>query len=113
MASFASVRHHWWRTHGARMAHAWRTQAAWAKKSSSYAKILGETNFQPREFPRSGSKAKDGGRKRLNDGNKNGQLRIANATLGGARKAAWAKIIMLLYYFESEKGFMLRKIPNR
>ena len=24
--------------------------------SSSYAKILGETNFQPREFPRSGSK---------------------------------------------------------
>ena len=26
----------------------------------SYAKILGETNFQPREFPRSGSKAKDG-----------------------------------------------------
>ena len=28
--------------------------------SSSYAKILGETNFQPRELPRSGSKAKDG-----------------------------------------------------
>ena len=28
--------------------------------SSSYAKISGETNFQPREFPRSGSKAKDG-----------------------------------------------------
>ena len=27
--------------------------------SSSYAKILGETNFQPREFHRSGSKAKD------------------------------------------------------
>ena len=26
--------------------------------SSSYAKILGETNVQPREFPRSGSKAK-------------------------------------------------------
>ena len=31
-------------------------------------------------------------RKRLNDGNNNGQLRIANATSGGARKAAWAKI---------------------
>ena len=30
------------------------------KKIFSYAKILGETNFQPREFPRSGSKAKDG-----------------------------------------------------
>ena len=27
--------------------------------SSSYAKILEETNFQPREFPLSGSKAKD------------------------------------------------------
>ena len=27
--------------------------------SSSYAKILGETNFQPWEFPRSGSKATD------------------------------------------------------
>ena len=52
--------------------------------SSSYAKILGETNFQPREIPRSGSKAKDGERERrrrererLNDGNNNGQLRIA------------------------------------
>ena len=30
--------------------------------SSSYAKILGETNFHTREFPRSGSKAKDGER---------------------------------------------------
>ena len=28
--------------------------------SSSYAKILGETNIHAREFPRSGSKAKDG-----------------------------------------------------
>ena len=27
---------------------------------SSYAKILGETNFHAREIPRSGSKAKDG-----------------------------------------------------
>ena len=49
---------------------------------SSYAKILGETNFQPREFPRSGSKAKDGKErekkiKRPKIGNKNGQLRIA------------------------------------
>ena len=62
--------------------------------SSSYAKILGETNFHTREFPRSGSKAKDGEKKRkkerLNDVNNNGQLRIANATSGGAHKAAWA-----------------------
>ena len=28
--------------------------------SSSYAKILGETNFHTREIPRGGSKAKDG-----------------------------------------------------
>ena len=32
--------------------------------SSSYAKILGETNFRTREFPRSGSKATDGEKKR-------------------------------------------------
>ena len=31
-------------------------------------------------------------RERLNDGNNNGQLRIANATSGGERKAAWANI---------------------
>ena len=32
--------------------------------SSSYAKILGETNFRTREIPRSGSKAKDGEKER-------------------------------------------------
>ena len=45
--------------------------------SSINAKILGETNFHAREFPRSGSKAKDGERERekerLNDGDNNGQ----------------------------------------
>ena len=46
--------------------------------SSSYAKILGETNFQPREIPRSGSKAKDG-KERPKVGKNNGQLRIAIA----------------------------------
>ena len=45
------------------MVHAWCTQATWAKK-----------------------------RERLNDGINNGQLRIANATSGGARKAAWANV---------------------
>ena len=62
--------------------------------SSSYAKILGETNFQSREIPRSGLKAKDGERKREKEtpkvGNNNGQLRIASATSGGAHKATWA-----------------------
>ena len=87
-------------TYGAHK-HAWRTQAAWAKKyyflhlSSSYAKILEETNFHTREFPRSGSnqktekkKREKEERKRLKVGNinNNGQLRIANAT-----QAAWAK----------------------
>ena len=38
---------------------------------------MGETNFQPREFPQSGSKAGDGERRE---------------TSGGTRKAAWAKI---------------------
>ena len=58
--------------------------------SPSYAKILEETNFHTREIPRSGSKAKDGERKkkkrkkeRLNDGNNNGQ------GTHGARKHAW------------------------
>ena len=32
--------------------------------SSSYAKILGETNFHTREIPRSRSKAKDGEKKK-------------------------------------------------
>ena len=45
--------------------------------SSSYAKILGETNFHTREIPRSGSKAKDGEKKkrkkRAKVGHNNGQ----------------------------------------
>ena len=57
---------------------------------------MGETNFQSWEFPQNGSKAKDGERGGLNDGNNNGQLRIANATSGGACKAIWAKIIKTL-----------------
>ena len=59
--------------------------------SSSYANILGKTNFRAREIPRSGSKSKDGEkekkekrkRERLNDGNNNGQA------THGARKHAW------------------------
>ena len=54
--------------------------------SSSYAKILGQKLFRTREFPQSGSKAKDGEKKRrerLNNGNNNGQA------THGARKHAW------------------------
>ena len=47
--------------------------------SSSYAKILGDPKSQTREIPRSGSKAKDGEKKkeRLKVGNNNGHLCIA------------------------------------
>ena len=46
--------------------------------------MLGKTNFQPREFPQSGSKAKEGEKKerkkeRAKVGNNNGQLHIAKA----------------------------------
>ena len=54
--------------------------------SSSYAKILGETNFHTREIPQSGSKAEDGERgekERLNDVENNGQA------THDARKHAW------------------------
>ena len=63
--------------------------------SFSYAKILRGKKFHTREILQSGSKAKDGEkeRERLNDGNNNGRLRIANPTSCGARKAAWAKKI--------------------
>ena len=49
--------------------------------SSSYAKILGETNFQPQEFHRRREKTE-----REEVSVNNGQLRIANATPVGARK---------------------------
>ena len=51
--------------------------------SSSYAKILGETNFHAWKIPGSGSKAEDGEKeRRANDGNNNGQA------MHGARKYA-------------------------
>ena len=67
--------------------------------SSSYAKILGETNFDTREIPRSGSKAKDGEkrkkeereRERLNDGNNNGQATHGARKHAWRTQAAWAK----------------------
>ena len=55
--------------------------------SSSYAKILGEKLFRTWEIPQSGSKAKDGERKkaRAKVGDNNGQA------THGARKHAWRK----------------------
>ena len=69
--------------------------------SSSYAKILGETNFHAREIPRSGSKAKDGEKKRKeerqNDGNNNGQATHGAHKHAWRTQAAWANI-KLIYF---------------
>ena len=64
--------------------------------SSSYAKILGETNFRTREIPRSGSKAEDGEKKKERKRERKkerkyviimAKLRMAHASTHGARKA--------------------------
>ena len=51
--------------------------------------------FAHGRFPEVGQKQKtekkEREKERLNNGNNNGQLRIANATSGGARKTAWAQ----------------------
>ena len=66
--------------------------------SSSYAKMFGETNFQPREIPRSGSKAKDEKERRPKVGNNNGQLhiatppRVAHAKPPGPKLARWLNL---------------------
>ena len=61
--------------------------------SSSYAKIQGETNFQSRQFPRSGSKAKNGGKERLNDGNNDGPAKHGAHKHAWRTQATWAKMI--------------------
>ena len=59
--------------------------------SSSYAKILGEKLFRTREIPRSGSKAKDGGEKKIKKKERKlvitmAKLRLVHASTHGARK---------------------------
>ena len=49
-------------------------------------KFWGNQIFSLGSFPEVGQKQKK--KRKRNDGNNNGQLRIANATLGGTRKAA-------------------------
>ena len=63
-------------------------------------KYWGKQIFSLGSFPEVGQKQKtekkkERKRERLNDGNNNGQLRIANATLGGACKAAWANFHLI------------------
>ena len=74
-------------------------------RSNSYANILGATNFHARGIPRSGSKAKDGGkeRKRLNDGNNNGQ--VTHASTHGACKPPGPKIAAGSYTIDNWEGF--------
>ena len=61
-------------------------------------KYWGKQIFTHGRFPEVGQKQKTERKReeerRLNDGNNNGQLSIANATSGGARKAAWANLFL-------------------
>ena len=57
-------------------------------------KYWGKQIFTHGRFPEVGQKQKTEKRER-HDGNNNGPLRIANATSGGARKAAWAKSMFI------------------
>ena len=62
--------------------------------SLSLLQYWGKQIFSLGSFPKVGQKQKTEKKtKRLNDGNNNGQLRIANATSGGERKAAWANLL--------------------
>ena len=63
-------------------------------------KYWGKQIFAHKRFPEVGQKQKkkEKKRERLNDGNNNGQLRIANATSDGAHKAAWANFKLPFRY---------------
>ena len=73
--------------------------------SSSYAKILGEKLFRTWEIPRSGSKAKDGEKKREKKERKKerklvitmAKLRMAHASTHGARKPPGPTNILLIF----------------
>ena len=67
--------------------------------SSSYAKILGETNFHTQEFPRSGSKAEDGEKREKEREREErklvktmAKLCMAQASTHGARKPPGPKL---------------------
>ena len=84
--------------------------------SSSYAKILGETNFHTREFCRRGSKAKDGGGKkekkerRAKVGNNNGQLRIATPPQVAHAKPPGPKTYHIEFYISEHLDTALYEI---
>ena len=64
--------------------------------SCSYAKSIGGNKFfHTGDSPNWVKSKRRRETERLNDGNNNGELRIANVTSGGARKAAWAKTMVV------------------
>ena len=77
--------------------------------SSRFAKILGEKLFRTWEFPQSGSKAEDGGKKRKKEERKlvktMAKLRMAHASTHGARKPPGPKYFLSLQV-------KLKKIPS-
>ena len=63
------------------------------------AKYWGKQNFSLGSFPEVGQKQKTEEKKRhkkINYGNNNDHLSIANATSGGAHKAAWANTMCFI-----------------
>ena len=87
--------------------------------SSSYAKILGQKLFRTWEFPGSGSKAKDGEKKkrekerkkeRLNDGNNNGQATHGARKHAWRTQAAWANSLQTYYQVIFQSRQVARKI---
>ena len=98
--------------------------------SPSYAKILGETNFQPREFPRRGSKAKYGENTQGTAGGPGGHDRtLAVKSRKNTRKSFFfrnkikitkkhiffAYILYLIYSYSKilgETNFRTREIPR-
>ena len=78
-------------------------------------KYWGKQIFSLGRFPEVGQKQKTEKKeweKKLKFGNNNGQLRIANATSGGARKATWTKrkvVQNLILYFFNHPNFSFDK----
>ena len=74
--------------------------------SSSYAKILREKLFRTWEFPRSGSKAEDGEKKKKRANN--GQATHGARKHAWPTQTAWAKRYLKLYYIQKITSIWLK-----
>ena len=74
--------------------------------SSSYAKILRETNFHTWEIPRSGSKAKDGEKRERKKDRMMAKLCMAHASTHGALKPPGTKL-KVVYFWEAKTNCCL------